>query len=300
LKKLFKACSLDEGETDEGDVGFSLPPSTSFSATSNMTVNALPIDQIKVLVEACDLLDPGENASATLNYDAVRQMIPNVGARVGPTLPPSADDADLGTTHHKWQNDKEDELDSESEDGPSLGGVNARKSIYTKDQVKALAEQREKELSFAAGKGPAPISQMGSNSGREEWMTTPGEHDFLSSVTTIKAQTKSRAFKNERVRGQSVQETALQSSVSPAVQAEMEAIAREHAAARGPSLIELHREKKSKEREESRGKGNWKWNREGDLDKGRRVDKDALHMVLGGAADNLKDKFQGSLSKSFM
>ena len=109
-----------------------------------------------------------------------------------------------------------------------------------------------------------------------------------------------RTFKNERVRGQSIQETPAQSFVSPEVQAEMEAIAREHAAMRGPSLIELHREKKSKEREDVRGKGNWKWDREGDLDKGRRVDKNALHMVLGGAADNLKDKFQGSLSKSFM
>jgi hypothetical protein len=30
-----------------------------------------------------------------------------------------------------------------------------------------------------------------------------------------------------------------------------------------------------------------------DLDAGRRVDKNNLNMIMGGAASNLKDKFQG-------
>jgi hypothetical protein len=48
------------------------------------------------------------------------------------------------------------------------------------------------------------------------------------------------------------------------------------------------------------GKGDWKWSRDKDLDEGRRVDKDALHQVLGGAATELKTKFQGSYSRGFM
>ena len=54
---------------------------------------------------------------------------------------------------------------------------------------------------------------------------------------------------------------------------------------------------KQQEKKEAAGKdGAWKWSREKDLDAGRRVDKDALHMVLGGAAENLKTKFQGGFN----
>jgi hypothetical protein len=44
------------------------------------------------------------------------------------------------------------------------------------------------------------------------------------------------------------------------------------------------------------GKNEWKWSRDDDLDAGRRVDKDHLGMILGGAADNLKTKFKGGFS----
>ena len=48
-------------------------------------------------------------------------------------------------------------------------------------------------------------------------------------------------------------------------------------------------------------KGNdWSWSRDKDLDEGRRVDKNHLRMVMGGASTELKSKFQGSYSKSFM
>ena len=68
-----------------------------------------------------------------------------------------------------------------------------------------------------------------------------------------------------------------------------------HSNARGPSLIDQHRAKKEMDKQTKSGKpAEWKWSRDKDLDAGRRVDKDALSMVLGGAADNLKDKFQRS------
>ena len=59
--------------------------------------------------------------------------------------------------------------------------------------------------------------------------------------------------------------------------------------------MDVHREKKRQvaaELEKSTGSEPWKWNRDKDLDAGRRVDKDALNMILGGAGKDLKSKFQ--------
>jgi Protein of unknown function (DUF3752) len=81
----------------------------------------------------------------------------------------------------------------------------------------------------------------------------------------------------------------------------MDAIMKAHQDARGPSLMDQHKATKRKEKEaaaaKSAGKVDWKWNRDDDLDAGRRVDKDALGMILGGAADNLKTKFQGGFNR---
>jgi hypothetical protein len=80
----------------------------------------------------------------------------------------------------------------------------------------------------------------------------------------------------------------------------MDAIMQAHQDARGPSLMDEHRSKLSKEKkqklEAANGKNEWKWSRDDDLDAGRRVDKDHLGMILGGAADNLKTKFKGGFS----
>ena len=59
-------------------------------------------------------------------------------------------------------------------------------------------------------------------------------------------------------------------------------------------MKQYQQKKKEKEKktfyDESANK--WKWNREKRLDSGRRVDKNALKMVLRG--DGLKSKFQHS------
>ena len=80
---------------------------------------------------------------------------------------------------------------------------------------------------------------------------------------------------------------------------EMDAIMQAHQDARGPSLMDQHRLKKSREKESasSSSKNEWKWSRDKDLDAGRRCDKDALGMILGGAADNLKSKFMGGFNR---
>ena len=129
----------------------------------------------------------------------------------------------------------------------------------------------------------------------------PGEHDFLKGVMAS-GTIKNRTFKNEKVRGggDGREEGHPDVPLDPKIKAEMDAIIQAHTHARGPSLIDQHREKKTEEklREKSKGKGEWKWNRDDDLDNGRKVDKNHLHMVLGGAATELKNKFQGGYSKT--
>jgi hypothetical protein len=136
---------------------------------------------------------------------------------------------------------------------------------------------------------------MPTGGGREEWMIVPGKYDFLSNVKSGQP-IKSRGFQNKKSRDSE----APAAPVHPAIQAEMDAIMQAHQQARGPSLFDQHRAKKQKEKELSAaagGKTEWKWSRDNDLDAGRRVDKDALGMILGGASANLKTKFQGGFNR---
>ncbi len=62
-----------------------------------------------------------------------------------------------------------------------------------------------------------------------------------------------------------------------------------------PSLMRPHQEKTAREAQKGDGKKKeWRWSREGDLDKGRHIDKSALHSRLGSAKENLKTKFEDS------
>eukprot|EP00956_Cyclotella_meneghiniana_P026259 scaffold56243_cov77-Cyclotella_meneghiniana.AAC.5 len=131
------------------------------------------------------------------------------------------------------------------------------------------------------------------DSGREEWMTTPGQHDFLKGIQSKSLQ--NRTFKNERNRGQAVSQSKDNVAINPEVLAEVSAIQQAYAESRGPSLLDAHRQSQ-KEAKESASK-EWTWNRDKNLDDGRRVDKNALHMVLGGAKTELASKFQGSLGR---
>ena len=178
---------------------------------------------------------------------------------------------------------------------------------------RVLGPQRPTADNFSDDEGPAPVGaarkgpsltpeqlmarmQKQDNStqegGREEWMINPGQHDFLSNIKA--GQTiKSRGFRNQKA-----PEPEEQAPINPVIQKEMDDIVKLHKEARGPSLLIQHREKKQQEKMQASGKKEeWKWNRNNDLDAGRRVDKNALKMVLGGAATNLQTKFQGGFNR---
>jgi hypothetical protein len=159
------------------------------------------------------------------------------------------------------------------------------------DEVKAMAAKRNHDMLVA--KGLALPNTDGSAGGREEWMMVPGEHNFLDGLKATEV-IKSRGFKNEKGGNK---EAEAEKIVDPEVQRQMEELQREHDEMRGPSLMDLHRDKKQMEKEEkAKAKGGkWDWSRK-ELDAGRRVDKNNLKNLMNGK-EGLRDKFQGSVMK---
>lgn len=180
----------------------------------------------------------------------------------------------------KQQQPQQEDSSSDEEDGPA--------PIGTMAAVKA-AKRAKRQLASTA----AAANAKKDDSGREEWMMTPGEHDFLKGIQS--KQMQNRTFKNERNRGQST--AASTEQIAPEVLAEVNAIQQAYAESRGPSLLDAHRQSQQEAKTNANDKKDWKWNREKNLDDGRRVDKNALHLVLGGAKTELASKFQGSLGR---
>ncbi|OEU21186.1 hypothetical protein FRACYDRAFT_234813 [Fragilariopsis cylindrus CCMP1102] len=269
----------------------------------SISIDGIPDEELKValgsLFSACGLENGETNDAVQLKLaiimSACREGPPKRKA-VGPMRRPMTEkeeqDAKVLYSANKANEDKEDEDDDE---GPLLpGSVAARKDKSPNvpmEVIKAQAKHRELQLKCTAAGIEMPIE----GGGREEWMLIPGEHDFLSGIKSGQA-VKSRGFQNKKARGG---EKAV-APVHPAVQKEMDAIMQAHQDARGPSLMDEHRSKLSMEKKQklaaANGKNEWKWSRDDDLDSGRRVDKDHLGMILGGAADNLKTKFKGGFS----
>uniref|UniRef100_A0A6T7JAS5 DUF3752 domain-containing protein n=1 Tax=Attheya septentrionalis TaxID=420275 RepID=A0A6T7JAS5_9STRA len=283
----------DEEENDEQDnksptMGYGLPDDNSDSL-DNARNNVLAI------IDTCRQHHAFSSAAKE----------PTTKRVLGPTMPPPNGSAVDYTTTTAVFNESSDE-----EEGPApLGSVMAKKRgpALPREMIKALAQNRKYDLMDAAA-GNEPGSTMAASLGgqaREEWMMVPGEHDFLEGIVRSGGTLKNRTFKNEKNRGGGGSEEPAV-PLNPKMQAEMDAIMKAHVDARGPSLIEQHRAKKANEKAERAaaaamgGKGEFKWSRDKDLDEGRRVDKDALHQVLGGAATELKTKFQGSYSRGFM
>ena len=197
---------------------------------------------------------------------------------IGPSLPSSAISSSKIINH-------DNEIES-SDDDDDLGP-----SPYLPGITKMVKRRK-------VGQSINPSQDSGKGGKREEWMMVPGEHNFLKDVMNSDGALKSRTFRNEKSSS-----TAQPVPLDPKVQEEINAIKQAYNEARGPSLLETHRQQQKKEKAESSSKNqkkDWKWDRDKDLDEGRRVDKNALKMVLGGAADGLNDKFQGSFSRSFM
>lgn len=185
----------------------------------------------------------------------------------------------------------DDNSDSDSE-GPALPGQARLKGpSLPPELLKAKAEQRTRELESIKTGVAAPVDHQ-DGPVREEWMLTPGKYDFLGDIKA------GQPLRNRKFGAQSkADREPEQKAVDPSVQAEIDAIMRAHEEARGPSLLEIHRQTKM---EANRGGGesnkSWKWARDKDLDAGRRVDKNALNMILGGASKDLKSKFHGGLN----
>lgn len=165
-------------------------------------------------------------------------------------------------------------LSEDDDEGPAPFGATSRDPALASARM-----QQQAELQTSEGQ-------------REEWMLVPGKHDFLSSLKAGQS-IKSRGFKNEKAPHPDVQE-----EINPEIQKEMDNIMECHKAARGPSLFTQHRARKQQEKDQASEEGaEWKWSRDNDLDAGRRVDKDALKMMLGGAGNNLQSKFHGGFNR---
>ncbi|KAL7540125.1 hypothetical protein ACHAXR_010942 [Thalassiosira sp. AJA248-18] len=179
----------------------------------------------------------------------------------------------------------QEESSSDDDDGPApLGTMAAVKALKRK---RSLPQVQNSATSGGIDEG-----------GREEWMMVPGEHDFLKGIQSKSAH-RSRTFKNEKNRGQSIPASAQRNNaqpINPEVLEEVNAIQKAYEESRGPSLLDAHQQMQHETKQQQQGqKKDWKWSRDKDLDDGRRVDKNALHLVLGGASTELKSKFQGSL-----
>ena len=281
LESLFQACGLekseiemdseeedDEEECDESPLmGYGLP---DVSETSNDAIQL----KLATIMAAC------------------REGLPKRKA-IGPMRRPETKEEEQAANAVYGSNNQNHNDDEEEDDGPLLPGE-ARKNggpVMSLDMIEAQAKYRELELKSTSMGVPMPTN----NGGREEWMINPGKHDFLSGIKSGQA-IKSRGFQNKKSKGEKEAPP-----VHPAVQAEMDAIMQAHENARGPSLMDLHQSKKAQEIEltsnKNNGKKEWKWSRDKDLDAGRRVDKDALGMIMGGAAENLKTKFAGGFNR---
>jgi len=281
LEFLFQSCGLekseieddaeeevnDEEDSDESQLmGYGLP------SDDNIDSNAVQI-KLATIMAACREGPPKRKSIGPMKRPTTAEEEQTANAIYGANNAQTADESE--------------------DEGPLLPGEarNTRKSIISHDEIKAQAEYRELELKSTAAGVPMPAQ----NGGREEWMINPGQHDFLAGVKSGQS-IKGRGFQNKKSRGNDVP-----APVHPAVQAEMNAIMQAHESARGPSLIDLHQSKISQEKElaanNRKGKKEWKWSRNKDLDAGRRVDKDALGMILGGAADELKSKFSGGFNR---
>ena len=284
LESLFQACGLekseieedeeeddDDDDDDESDESPLMGYGLSASGDSNNDIVQM---KVATIMAACREGPPKRKSVGPMRRPATAEEEQAANAIYGANIAKKADEED-------------------EDDGPLLPGEarKAKRPAMSLETIKAQAEYRELELKSAAAGVPMPSQ----NGGREEWMMNPGEHTFLDGIksgTTI----KSRGFQNKKARGG---EDAPQ--VHPAVQAEMDAIMHAHENARGPSLMDIYQSKKAQEKElaasASDGKNKFNWSRDADLDAGRRVDKNALGMILGGAADNLKTKFAGGFNR---
>lgn len=275
LGKLFSALGLVKGEIDnhheetnnyERDInngnnedtfwGYSLPEdkeTKDYAATQR---------KLEMVMSECK------------SYHQKRIQKKGVKRTLGPTMPT---ENDMTKSIDTVDFNDDATVDSDNEGPLPLGNQRARKPERKKIDAK---------LNIAD-------SNMAKKCAREEWMSSPGEHDFLKGVMSSSV-LKNRSFKNEKTTHEELDDTTL---LNPQIQKQIDTVLQAHVESRGASLMQQHKEAKAlKKVEVSTAGGKWKWNRD-DLDHGRRVDKQFLKMVMGGAETELKNKFHGEYSK---
>ena len=210
---------------------------------------------------------------------------------LGPSLPPP--EASKAVSAFDLQDESDDDDEGPAPLGEMIQKKKRKGASLSSAALKKMVKDRDAQMIHATT-GVDP-NESANDGGREEWMMQPGEHDFLTGV--LSKGIKNRTFKNEKGRAVDVEPDV---PLDPKIQKQVDSIIKMHEEARGPSLIEQHRKQKAeKKMAEREAKGDWTWNREKDLDSGRRVDKNHLQMVMGGASKDLKNKFQGTYTKSF-
>jgi len=288
----------DDGDDEDNDDG----PAVGFTLPEFARADGLARSNVLAVLDECRGIQTGGDGSAsTAHTPAPKKRV--IGPAMGPPPGFSASEA----LQEYAAAPAPDDSDEDDDEGPAPAGSELAKRrrrtglSLSASVVRAMAEQRKMELEDVAA-GGSGVPSVAVDGGREEWMLTPGKHDFLKGIKSADP-TKSRKFKNEKARGGSSGPVDVGPQLTAQQQAEVDAIRRQVEEARGPTLIDQHRQKRADEKEAARKSGkdkDFNWNRDRDLDAGRRVDKDHLHMVLGGAKDGLKDKFQGSISRGFM
>ena len=265
LEQLFRGAGLnrsemndddDDDDEEETEMGYGLPEANDHFARAHM----------ESILAAC------KHRADTKQEEAPRRVVR------GPL--PQHVTADYPA--HVEQEDDDDE-----DDGPAPAGMTKIRKGPSREAIQVMADLRKEQLEDLVS-DQARATKPGE---REEWMINPGEHDLLQGIKS--GGMKGRNFENKKVRAQATE--IPEGPVDPAMQAEVDAIIQAHRDARGPSLMDQHRDNTAAEKAAKANESNpsFGWSREKDLDAGRRVDKDALNLLMGGAGGGLKDKFQG-------
>jgi Protein of unknown function (DUF3752) len=265
LESLFVACGLEKSEMEVDDIasendlpiGFGIPESHAESSKAMLSV-VVTICQSKPSKAICRPLK-------------------------GPMLNPEAYNND-----HRYDSISVQNNSSDDDEGPLPIGfaAKARAVTLSKEHIKASAARRAHEL--ACAKQGIEIDPLSVGNVREEWMVVPGKFDLFSAIKSGQPM-RSRTFEGKK----KAETNNRDQPMDPNIEAEIRAVREAYEETRGPSLIDQHREaRKQQQYNDTINSSSWQWNRDKDLDAGRRVDKDALGMILGGAGSDLKNKFQ--------
>jgi hypothetical protein len=303
LEKLFQLIGLEKVETEEESLDDTERHEKVYALPEIINDEEDAVSSTAARNLAVAIRNECHHRAAAMKKSSIAPVELKRGL-VGPGYPASASDYNEGGDDVMSSiPDNEDDDSSSDDEGPAL--VSSEKSKRRLlIQKRRITKEEAKQLvrSDATGKvfdTDAATPSDTAVKGREEWMLFPGKHTFLEGIMK-KGPTVNRQFKNEKMPVSSSQQPGVH--VDPSVRLEMEQLIqlKQQQQERGtPSLMQLHQEKIAKAARKGDKQKEWKWSRDDDLDKGRRVDKDALRSMLGSAEENLKTKFGGTFMSNF-